>query len=381
MTVSLGTVALLAVVLVATLSRASCLQLPTPLRSDSGERANASMSKDDDVCDVMGGLWRRAAEIFQIDYRDDDCMLLRKFYGFSPVVMEGWQIGDSGINYMPIWKNANNAIRCNLGLATAASEGRYIIGAPAFTFVRDPVSRFVSAFSEINFKANNCVVGGDFQRYPLDSTERARTFLSDLLGFRLNFDCWVNYHVFSQLGPLSSVPVPLNYVGRLENFEADWLALGDLIGQRMPDFDSTCSLHESTDASSGYPPRDAMNSALGEDLQPQVETPPELSRLPLLFTVPPPALSGPRSPHTDEILWANEANRVGSMRSFASSMRQVFDVGGATVALACSVLLPDYVCLRYALPVTDDACVEAGFATSVDEWRWKVEKVRETFCR
>eukprot|EP00927_Polykrikos_kofoidii_P066020 TRINITY_DN6169_c0_g1_i1.p1 TRINITY_DN6169_c0_g1~~TRINITY_DN6169_c0_g1_i1.p1 ORF type:complete len:346 (+),score=46.84 TRINITY_DN6169_c0_g1_i1:69-1106(+) len=344
MAVPLGTVARLVVVLVATLSRASCMQ-QSATRSVRGERTNASVATDDEVCDVVGMLWQRAAEIFQVNHVTD-CAMLRKFYSVSPASMEGWQIGGKEINYMPIWKNANNAIRCNMDAAAQASGGSYILGAPAFTFVRDPLSHFVSAFSEINFRLANCDVGGEFQTYPMESTERARTFLSDLVGFRLNFDCQVNCHIFSQRGPLSSVPVPLNYIGRLENFEADWRVVGGLLGQRMPAFDSACGAHESTDASSGFPPRDAMDSALGGDLPSQ--------------------LSGSGS--------------ASSRLSISSSMRQLLDGGGVAAVLACSVLLPDYVCLQYELPVTDRECVEAGFATSVDAWRLKIHDVRTKIC-
>eukprot|EP00927_Polykrikos_kofoidii_P081131 TRINITY_DN7829_c0_g2_i1.p1 TRINITY_DN7829_c0_g2~~TRINITY_DN7829_c0_g2_i1.p1 ORF type:complete len:362 (+),score=32.96 TRINITY_DN7829_c0_g2_i1:92-1177(+) len=339
----------------------SCFQL-SAARSKIDERGRASFSGDDNrLCETMDMLWTRAAQILNVNYVAD-CTSLYQFYNSSWAHMKSWHISDKTINYMPVWKSANNAISCNLDNAASFGGGFYEPGFPGFTFVREPLERFVSGYSEINFKAYDCQVGGDFQTYPLDSTERAKQFIADLLGSRFNRECWVPYHIFSQLGPVHTAPSHLDYIGRLENLENGWLAVGGLVGITMPPWDSVCGAHPSTDAESGFAPRDAMGSLLTNISQLAESSEPSLVSESLASSI------------------ASLADMESlSIVSAESQMRRFLDVSGAGLVLACSVFLPDYICFQYPLPVTEEQCVGAGFASSVDEWRWKVEEIRH-FC-
>lgn len=124
-----------------------------------------------------------------------------------------------------------------------------------FTFVRDPKTRFRSSYEQAicRERCTLCTVRGKGTMYTPTIPEitafltgRLTEFYRDLTLTGAKADeislqeAWVDEHFESQILRLSGAtpdgsPVPVNFVGRVENFEHDWEALMDHLGVEKGD--------------------------------------------------------------------------------------------------------------------------------------------------
>jgi len=292
--------------------------------------------------EVLQPLWQTAAGMLNAT-TVADCIWLDNFYATDFAQVSTWAFPSANISYIPEWKVANTAIRCNLDTAHAAVQAPALGHGKIFSFtmVREPLDRFVSGFSEINVQdvGHFCkfLRPSSYELEALDSPKRALAFLHDLVAGNVARDCWVNWHVFSMLGPLrfpSKLKGGMPYLCKLEDFEQQWRLISEKAGVEFPAFDHACGAHK-TSSQQDYPPRSNMQK-------------------------------------TVSLYLANRRSRAASMVLHQDPV--------ARAALVCSVLLPDYVCFGYALPDGADMCVRARFATTMAAWEQVTSLVKAMLC-
>jgi len=223
----------------------------------------------------------------------------------------------------------------------------------SFAFLRDPFKRFVSGYSEVEYfitvgppemwtskrpknrpppqdlvtnSMKNCQDCG-FLSKPANSIERAKEFIHDLLQFKLtNSPRFLWRHVYSQLGIMHSYnrvfDRRVEFVGSLEAMNSSWLQLLDLVQAPPRPFNTTCDIHNYSNAKSGFKARQMMTSLL-------------------------------------KGTGANDRH------------------GAYARALECAVLLPDKVCLGYKDVVSSSDCVKHGYASSMEDWEEMTQKLRK----
>lgn len=219
-----------------------------------------------------------------------------------------------------IWKNANNAIRCNLDVLqqrAAASQHQAESSRNSnrtqlhFAMIRHPLERFVSSYSEAEYR-NSAV-------YPFISKEgvdRARAFVLDLIKGSFVADGDAFMHMRVQISTIQMYQP--QYVWQLSNMSEAWQAIQDAVGVESPWLDSCGSgTHPMTDKNSKNAYRAYMQSFVDED-------------------------------------------------------------ANVRLALTCAVLLPDMVCLGYE--IDEAACVSAGFADSIGSWKQITATVKTAHC-
>ena len=135
-----------------------------------------------------------------------------------------------------------------------------------FTFVREPMARFISAYNEISFRSvffpnaaeHYSRPGVTHVRQPHGSSMRFRAFLRDLLSGAPVVDI---EHAFTSVGALA---MDVDFIGRLERFDADFARL--LARLQLP-ADTPFNRSAGAHASSADPTRDraAAAAVLRED--------------------------------------------------------------------------------------------------------------------
>jgi len=206
------------------------------------------------------------------------------------------------LEYLAVWKSGSMQF-CSMlkrmgkclhrrSSAPAKREPRLV-----FTFVRDPVRHFLSGYSEIVYRATaprgpdahalhytwlkHMNGSSEHVKLPSGSTSRARAFVRDLVAGRTRprFDLTEVHaypqHAFLQRYINFTGNVP-HFVGRLEEAEADWAALGELVTgtaatalpgsnpwPRLGSSGSRVRTHGGTDSQSGSLARAAMARVLG----------------------------------------------------------------------------------------------------------------------
>jgi len=191
----------------------------------------------------------------------------------------GLSINGVTLYFDKIWKNANSAIDCNLRIlqetdaASCNKDWSHNSSTLRFTLVRDPLSRFVSGYSEIEyrigkrrqFQKNSFVSEAyPFEEYNVGSRERAMQFIQHVLTG--NIDGHVYYlnvfnHVHPQVGTIKQGGALV--VGKLEEFDIAWARIEKYTGCRMP-FNFGCGTHPETNSDSENPSRTAMAALLQE---------------------------------------------------------------------------------------------------------------------
>jgi len=327
--------------------------------------------KDGTMCDIMAPLWRQAATILGMNESDlaldDECSFIDRFYwsrhekkGYSSNYIRSYKLGNFHLTYVPQWKCGNDNIRDNMrrlgvpeaSLANvAAGTGTqdsavddwhnvddWVPDGEIFSIVREPFSRFISGYNEIEYRIANdelcdeshtgmdltcdeALQSGTEQFDDLEplTDERSLEFIKDILRYSLS--PMIQYeHVFSMLGNLNAFNTNFNrrisYVGRTEQFDAAWSRMQDVGDLHFAEFRDEMGSHGSSDYTAG------------------------------------------------------------------DNMREVLDTNeNATLALACAVLLPDQVCLEYDSRVDIEVdCTSAGFAANQAVWKSIVSDIQTYLC-
>jgi len=150
-----------------------------------------------------------------------------------------------------------------------------------FTFVREPLRRFISGYSEIEYRVSgspqaplyaSCRSCYNFLSQTNGTTRRAMAFVEDFMqGCVASRTCCQNtakvgdMHVISQVGFVRAFLQRhnrLDFVGRLEHLADEWARIGEII-PGWPVYDTSFDTqHAQTDAASGSPSRQAMDTLL-----------------------------------------------------------------------------------------------------------------------
>lgn len=157
---------------------------------------------------------------------------------------------DGNALYIRIPKNGNDNIRCNL--MNWPGEGEDVpclnstnglrvstTGVRLWTFVRDPISRFVSGYTEVEFRNQNKPWVQEKFTHPIGTRERFREYITSMLQGRKVPEI---YHTFSQ--SWVGTQFPLITAGKIESMDNDWLAVQEWLGILQPKpFDKECNTH------------------------------------------------------------------------------------------------------------------------------------------
>lgn len=302
------------------------------------------------TCELMLPLWQVAAESLGQN-GSSRCDFIEDFYEQSiedgkPELTNDFNFPPYSLQQIVIRKCASSEMHANLRDAQAhldmdtsfenvnfskvrdPDEGQFLENV-SFAMVRDPMLHFVSGFSQIQYWAEHCPDETVTFKGAADDSEAAMAFVHDVLNMNLDPTCWVNIHIYSMLGPLRKYNAEhgeIQFVGRLENFDEDWATVQVLVDHTFPPWQPDLASHRETDGASGFSPRTAMESTL------------------------------------------TDAGKLDTLHPTV------------VLALGCSILLPDYVCLEYPNPVTDRDCVEAGFALSSQAWHDTVSRIKNNMC-
>ncbi|KAG1672601.1 hypothetical protein FOA52_002081 [Chlamydomonas sp. UWO 241] len=155
------------------------------------------------------------------------------------------------------------------GLEAFQCQDAVVIGSatPLFTYVREPISKFISAYSEIEFRnviEKNTTYGFDYESETLGSPQRFAVFVRWLLRGRM----WTQakrreehagmkdvlgetemYHMMLSSGMFKWLAKPgigKIYVGHLESLEDDWSATLSTFGLGPRPLDRTLCQHPSS---------------------------------------------------------------------------------------------------------------------------------------
>lgn len=139
---------------------------------------------------------------------------------------------------------------------TSGSEGPTL-----FTFVREPIGRFISGYKEIEFRDHFT------SPHPKGSVERAAHFVQYMFrGLPNGHVVPQSQYILGQLGsvpgPLGSCPVPFDVIGKLEHFDDDWASIGDRLHCPPGSFLFNRSLGQHLSSVDEAHTTDAMHGAL-----------------------------------------------------------------------------------------------------------------------
>lgn len=166
------------------------------------------------------------------------------------------------VRYIMMSKVASMQINANMA---AWAHGEKTSTNCSFTFVREPLKKFISGVVEMEWRfrdAQNKLIRTDdmgswrFHRLPVGSRDRSVAFLKDLLEFKwavipraLQHRVALNPHIFPMFGQASvwQHRIGLDFIGRLENFTADWARMQAVCGTGHIPFDSTLHHHITSD--------------------------------------------------------------------------------------------------------------------------------------
>jgi len=315
-----------------------------------GIRAIATAASNASILDWMGG--RRKMGMYHAIKRGnqhDTCSA--SFHGVMLTYVQNYKVNTQGI--------CANLMKIN-------DHSRLKRGQVAFTFVREPLGRFSSGFSEISWRNvrdhklpdRGCA---NYRSHRSNTQARALAFVEDTVGGKLGKHdnhkaggCSLieeDLHVAPQVGYIyNALTEPwldeagkrLSFVGRLEQMDVHWEALGRLVlrkvgdgaaqGVTWPPYRSdlwavpwfpnrNTNPHEATNAASDNRARQNMDELIG-------------------------------SGHGDN-------------QNHAESLAERPD---AQLAL-CRIYLPDYVCFGYELPEACAAIIGSQHGISCP-WPW-----------
>lgn len=129
----------------------------------------------------------------------EDAFLFSTFKsGVHQVVMPDGKV----ISYIRIWKGGNNQVACFLSLLAKEVNGTYMQSGKfsklkdsscAFTFVRDPLSHFLSGYNEQEFRLNAVGNKSESKRTKLRQGLRKSSFMDAGLGTEARFKKYVEH--------------------------------------------------------------------------------------------------------------------------------------------------------------------------------------------
>jgi len=243
---------------------------------------------------------------------------------------------DTTLYYRHIWKSAGHNVFENLEQISTAYRQNELsctdfcedflrdgdVRKAAFTFVRDPITRFISGYAEIEHRIREgqyTELANALSGHAQGSRQRAAAFFEEFLRDGVGRDG----HVKPQLEfmiPCGGCSVPLDFLGRVENMENDWKRL--LVKQ-----DCTASAFDAFDDSLGLHPNDvtdklAMEKVLGVPLDDVTLAPQE-----------------------SEVISLAEST---DMNAIVLALRQN---SARYLNALCWLLLPDFVAFGYELPL------------------------------
>jgi len=254
------------------------------------------------------------------------------FYGPPCTVSYG-----ADIWYERIWKNANRAVSCNLARMFNKEDkplDRMNLRdrnntAPMthFTLIREPMSRFVSGYAEVESRwyyhrwepGRQRFRVEPYRRKAFGSEARARSFIHDIFTGHLDPN-WLEYsHVFLQ-SPTFRTNSGLEVMGTMESCDEAWKRI-NIIANKSSPWSWECGRHHETIA--------------------------------------------------DE--------RAGS--AGRSAMQHLITNRSIALALSCGLLLPDHVCFGYSMTTQPADCVSAGFTIDGNStWEHVVSRIRSIHC-
>mmetsp|Transcript_21006 Transcript_21006/g.49928 ORF Transcript_21006/g.49928 Transcript_21006/m.49928 type:complete len:369 (+) Transcript_21006:65-1171(+) len=119
----------------------------------------------------------------------------------------------------------------------------------AFAFVRDPISRFISGYSELEYRSRAAIgwpklenLSQALQGHPVGSPERAAAFFIEFLQTGIEN----NGHVRPQIEfflPVGGCSIPMDFIGRTEHLPDDWVKMFALQNETVPPFDNALATH------------------------------------------------------------------------------------------------------------------------------------------
>ena len=119
----------------------------------------------------------------------------------------------------------------------------------AFAFVRDPISRFISGYSELEYRSRAAIgwpklesLSQALQGHPVGSPERAAAFFIEFLQTGIEN----NGHVRPQIEfflPVGGCSIPMDFIGRTEHLQDDWVKMFALQNETVPPFDNALASH------------------------------------------------------------------------------------------------------------------------------------------
>ena len=200
-------------------------------------------------------LWNRARKLLDLAVADGEALVdpkqkdvARRFY--TQCGLQNLALMNGNSVYVRIPKNGNNNIRCNLASFPGEQEelkclrqvdGLKLVssGVKVWTFVREPISRFVSGYTEVEFRNRDDPKVQEHFKHKLGTKERFREYVVSMLdGHRVH----AIFHTYSQSWIGTTFPV-LN-AGKIENMEEDWSSLQVWLGLRaLQPFNKNCSTH------------------------------------------------------------------------------------------------------------------------------------------
>lgn len=250
--------------------------------------------------------------------------------------------------YRHIWKAAGHSIFENLeragrihGAAGSSNLSFKVIGSMefcgnfdprnsrhfAFTFVRDPISRFLAGYSEIEKRVREQRPGFEsliktLEQYPAGSVLSATAFFQEFLKNGINGDGHVKPQV-EYLGQSQGCSIPMRFVGRVENITIDWPRMFHDAHCDQRNFDTALGLH----------PNDPRDRSSMEAL---IRNPSE--------EYGPFALAS-----TDEVTSA----ATSLQKREVASMQEVLTKSSALhLRTLCWIYLPDFAVFRYEPPLS-----------------------------
>jgi hypothetical protein len=324
------------------------------VRAAMSRSGSSSSSSSGSGSDNGGGNGNESSTLDAADDLPPPASFMARFYGSAETIPERVRtpfgpdgqgillchanIGDVHVLFIHVWKVNTQGVCANLlklqGLfpASSAAAGTRNL---TISFVREPIGHFVSGFSEAagrsqgqerayaRLNATRCPFAF---RPSAPPTAQAQDFLADTLaGHIANDSCKPkgsdDLHAFPQLAFIRQAAIThgvgrVDFLGRLEHFDADWQALGLRLG---------LSTH---DRPLPYDPHAMLAWS---------RSPPYVPHL----------AQGNAHPRTD----------VNSNFAPRRAMAELLSASPERQLALCLLLLPDYACLGYPLP---NACINTS---------------------